>query len=175
MNETILFSLDPGLQRTGYAVLRIGASPGADLIESGVLRPRDRDATAPERIEFLCTAVTALLDRHAPPLILVEWDSGHVNVRRHKGGGQGLALHGAVTAALWREALYWARQRSGVAVVTVPENDWTRGVEKEARAIAVAERFPGYDWTLDPGFDAADAIGLAQWHWQEMRVREYAV
>ena len=174
MTETILLSLDPGLLITGYAVLLDRGTMDVDLLAQGTLAPK-KVGTVPDRIEFLCQELEALLNLHTPNVILIEWDSGHINTNRHKGGGAGLATHGAATASLWREALYWTRARKGVAVVTVPENEWTRGVPKEARAIAMAQMFPGYDWTVDSGYNAADAIGLAVWRIKEVCVRSHAV
>lgn len=166
---TRILSLDPGLAKTGYAVLDDLPIGEGVLIDQGTLSP-GRAGTQPERIEVLCFELANLLDVHEPAVILIEWDSGHVNIRRHKGGGSGLAVHGAVTAALWREALYWARRRKGVAVVTIPEHDWTRGIPKEDRAVAVAQMFPGYDLGQDSGFNIADAIGLAVWHARERMI-----
>ena len=166
----ITLGLDAGIQTTGWAIL-----DGPDtLIEYGHLTPDDPRLRVPERIESLCVGLEALLEEYRPELIVLEWDSGHVNVRRHKGGGAGLATHGAVTAALWQRALYWARRRGGVMVATVDESAWTRGVAKEVRALAVAGQFPQYRPDRDRGRDSADAIGVAVWQITELCVRRYA-
>ncbi len=159
--------IDSGIITTGWAVLG-----GLDsLIACDVVRPEHPAARVPERIESLCQQLEALLDEYQPDLIILEWDSGKVNPRRHKGHGQGLATHGAVTSALWRESLHWARRRAGVTVVTVDENQWTRGVPKEYRAAAVAQMFPAVDWTRDKRHDAADAVAMALWQLKELCVR----
>lgn len=167
----ITLGLDPGIGKTGWAILE---GPDA-LIDYGHLTPDDPALRVPERIESLCAGLEALLEEYRPELIVLEWDSGHVNIRRHQGGGAGLATHGAVTAALWQRALYWARRRSGVTVATVDESAWTRGTAKEVRALAVAGQFPGYRADSDRGRDSADAIGVAVWQIKELRVRRYAI
>lgn len=163
-----ILTIDPGSISTGYAVLE-----GDSLRDCGILKPDDPKADVPQRVESLCEGLEALLEEYKPDVVLIEWDSSHVNVRRHKGGGSGLATHGAITASLWRESLYWARRRQGVSVITILENTWTRRVPKEHRAAAVACQFPGVDWTSDIRNDASDAVGLARWYVQERRVREH--
>lgn len=161
--------LDPGIDTSGYAVL----ASLDELLEAGTLSPDDPKAHATARIESLCGGLEALLERFKPSLVVIEWNSGKVNRRRHQGGGAGLAVHGAVTCGLWREALGWARQNRAT-VVTVDESQWTHGVRKEERALAVASMFPGLAWTQDRKHDVADAIGVALWKLKELCVRNCA-
>jgi len=128
------------------------------------------------RINTMCSDLWQLLKKHQPTTVLVEWTSGRLNCRRHRGEGQGLAVHGAATGALWREALAWRRslpaeQRIGVKVIVVRENDWTNGVPKSDRSTAIASMFPEYKIEQDAGGDIADAIGLACWYLKEQLVR----
>jgi Holliday junction resolvasome RuvABC endonuclease subunit len=166
-----VLGLDPGM-RTGWAVLCDDGTPDVDLLGCGLLTPDDPKLRVPDRIESLCTGLGALLDEYEPGLVVLEWDSGHVNERRHRGGGAGLATHGAVTAALWREVLAWSRSHRAT-VVTVDESTWTRGVPKGERALAVAASFP-YRLQDDPGLDIADAIGIVVWKLKELCVRRNA-
>ncbi len=167
-----LMGIDPGIIKTGYCVLRDDGTPDLTLIDIGRIWP-GMDGPQWERIEALCCDLICLLERHCPDIALIEWDSGKVNRKRHKGGGSGLAVHGEVTAALWREALYWARRRGGVKVIPVAENTWTRGVPKEARALVVAQAFP-LNLEADAGRDAADALGLCVYYCREQMVRSCA-
>lgn len=165
----MILSLDPGIRETGWAVL-----DGTELVAFGILRPEDFEAGVPARIDSLCVGLEALLAEYRPEVILLEWNSGKVNQRRHKGGGAGLATHGAVCAALWRDARHWARRRGDVRVVPVTESQWTRGIPKETRALAVANEFPDYRPCSDPGLNIADSIGLALYWIREDRVRSIA-
>jgi Holliday junction resolvasome RuvABC endonuclease subunit len=164
----LTLSLDPGLKTTGWSVLE-----GPELVDFGILRPNDPKAGVPERIDSLCLGLEALLDAFRPQMILVEWNSSHVNVNRHKGGGAGLASHGAVCCGLWRDAVYWAR-RHGAKVVPVNESTWTRGVPKKQRALVVAQEYPDYQIERDPGGDIADSIALAAWWAKEEQVKQLA-
>lgn len=162
-------SFDPGIRLTGWSAL----DDDLQILGQGTLRPTPGETAA--RIEELCTDLLTLCDEYEPTLILVEMNSGHVNRKRHHGGGAGLATNGAASAALWREALHWGRRRQGVSVCWVPENEWTRSVPKEDRAVAIAQCFPQYDPSRDRGFNIADSLGLAYYKLQELRVRRHCV
>jgi len=162
--NNFIFSLDPGSIRTGFAVL----TGGQQLIEAGLIMPDKRTAAPEFRIHSMCRDLWQLLDKHQPRLILLEWCSGKVNKRRHKGSGQGLQVHGAATGSLWRECLAWKRtlpmeEQIQTKVILVLENDWTRGLPKQERAAAVAAIFREYMPEGDKGMDISDALGLAIW------------
>ena len=162
--EDLIFTLDPGSLRSGFAVLTMGGQ----LREAGLLLPDKRAAASEFRIEVMCRDLHDLLIRWDPSVVVLEWTSGKVNTSRHKGAGAGLAVHGAATGALWREVEAWRRslpaeRQSRVMVELIRENQWTRGTPKTDRQAAVAQEFPQYDPTQDIGGDLADAIGLATW------------
>jgi len=172
MNDKLIFSIDPGSKKTGWAVM----AAREQLIQAGLLLP-DKQSTAPEfRIHRMCEDLRNLLDEIQPAVILIEWTSGKVGKKRHGGGGAGLAIHGAATGALWREVLAWRRalpaeQQLAVKVELTLENVWTRGVPKKKRIDAVNVAFPQYDPEKDRGGDIGDAIGLAIWYQREQTVR----
>ena len=171
MNK-IVFAIDPGSKKTGWAVL--GARE--KLIQAGLLLP-DKQSAAPEfRIHRMCEDLRNLLDELQPAVILIEWTSGKVGRKRHSGGGAGLAIHGAATGALWREVLAWRRvlpaeQQLEVKVELILENTWTRQVPKADRIEAISVMFPQYLPEQDSGGDIADAIGLNVWYQREQAVR----
>lgn len=164
--ERLYLGIDAGIQTTGWATMR----PGEALQDFGFLKPDTKGTPSFQRIEELCHGLGALLEEHRPGVVVLEWDGGHVNRNRHEGGGAGLAVHGAVTASLWRDCVWWAR-RHGADVIVVPESKWTRGRPKPERALAVAGMFPAYRPELDKGFDAADAIGVLIWFQREEMVQ----
>lgn len=88
--------------------------------------------------------------------------------RRHHGRGAGLAVYGCGVGAIATEAEHWA-EANDAAVEAILENDWTRGVPKNTRQIAIANLYQEYRIGNDPGGDIADAIGMAVW-WLRRRV-----
>lgn len=62
--------LDPGLNRTGYAVVQRGAS-GPTLFEGGVLRSTASDSLA-QRVHELGTALREVIEEHQPEAVAIE-------------------------------------------------------------------------------------------------------
>lgn len=157
VTERVL-GVDPSSSHTGYAVL-----DGPEvLIDCGVLRP-NRDADPPLlRIETMITELQAVVAEHEPDVAVVEVTSGKISRRIKRFQPSGLPVYGMAVGAVWRELVVLMDG----AVVAVAENEWTGGVPKYTRRLAVCSQFPQYaqGQTRDPGADAADAIGLAQWY-----------
>jgi len=171
MND-LIFSLDPGSLITGFALMK----PPEKLIRAGTLEPDKKTAPSELRIAAMCRSLWDLLNYYQPKTILIEWTSGKVGKRHGRGGGAGLAIHGAATGALWREVLAWLRWQppeNQIATTTrlITENTWTRQVPKADRQAAIAQMFPEYKVEQDPGGDIADACGLAVFYMREQRVR----
>ncbi len=168
----VILSLDPSSTRSGWAVMQ----PPERLLQAGLLLPEKTKAASEARIETMCRDLRELLEESQPAVVVIEWTSGKVNVKRHKGEGAGLAVHGAATGALWREIEGWKRSlsadRRGRTLITlVRENEWTRGVSKQDRQATVAASFSAYDPSQDPGADIADAIALAGWFQREQMTK----
>ncbi len=71
-NATALLGIDPGLQRTGYAVLLVGTElDSAHLIEAGVVRLA-RDAPLADRLLELETGLADVIDQHRPAAVACE-------------------------------------------------------------------------------------------------------
>jgi hypothetical protein len=162
VNRPVL-SIDPGSKRTGWAVL----TQREQLLQAGLLTGDKTTDPAKFRIAAMCWGLCELLDEWQPGTVLIEWSSGHVGRRRHKGGGAGLAVYGIAIGALWQVAVAWStsgesRERQ-VRVRCIEENLWTNRVPKEDRVATIAQRFREYHSEDDPGGDVADAIGLGLW------------
>lgn len=171
MND-VVFSLDPGSLKAGWAVL----DSHEQLLAGGLILPNKIHIDSEFRIAQMCQDLWQLLDEWQPKVIILEYGSGKINPRRHHGGGSGMQVHGISIGSFWREAIGWRRalpaeQQLEVKVVLIVENRWTRGVRKEERAAAVAAMFPKYNPVKDPGYDLADAIGLASWYQRERLLR----
>lgn len=168
-NELVV-ALDPSSTVVGYAVLTMSR----DLVEAGLCTPMDRHSCSAARVMELCDDVETLLSRIEPSVVLVEWTRGKVG-RRHHGRGAGLAVYGTGVGAVLRQVWLWARDEQAygrpVTVESVTENDWTRGVPKAARAMAIGQLYPALATQQDPGYDMHDAVGLADWWLRSQLVR----
>jgi hypothetical protein len=170
--DDLVLALDPGSYRTGWAVLDYSEQ----LHQAGLLTPDKMRAPSYLRINRICDDLRQLLTEWQPASIVIEWTSGKVGRRRHKGNGAGLAVHGAATGAIWREAEAWwrsleAEQQNETSIILTAENSWTNGVPKPDRLAGIAAVFNQYDQALDKAGDIGDAIGLALWHIRERRLR----
>jgi len=165
-NGHTILALDPSSSRTGYALL----TEQETLREAGLLKPGKTTDPAAERIGAMCLDLAELLAALAPDVIVIEWTSGHVGRKRHRGGGAGLAVYGIAIGALWQVARHYAAP-AGARVEIVAENDWTDGVPKPDRIGNIARLYPAYNPARDTGGDAADAIGLARWWIRRHRLK----
>lgn len=170
-SRELVLGLDPSSTVVGYGVLTMSRQ----FVEAGLCTPSDRNARSSDRVMELCDDVEALLTRLEPAVVLVEWTRGKVNDRRHRGRGAGLAVYGSGVGATLRQVWLWARDTQaygrGVTVEAICENDWTRGVPKAARAIAIGQLYPELAAQPDPGLDMHDAVGLAEWWLRNRLVR----
>ena len=138
-------------------------------MQAGVILPDSAKDGSFDRDMVMADEVEALLERERPAVILVEWTKGKVNINRHKGHGAGLAVYGTGVGSVGRQCWLWSRERPDVQVHAINENDWTRGVPKGQRQLAIASMYPEYAPHLaaDTGGDISDAIGLAAWWLRE--------
>lgn len=169
----VLLSLDTSSTATGYAVFH-----GRGLVCCGVIRPK---ATLPalDRVGLIVADVEALTDAAAPDEIVMEISSGKVHGRIAKASG--LAVLGHAQGAIWE-----AVRRRMIPLTTVAENEWTKSKKKADRAAHFAGMYLTYadfakiQWhatkgctsKADPGFDAADAVGIGDWFNGKKRDRE---
>jgi len=166
----IIFGLDPGSLRSGWAVL----DRSERLLQGGILTATRFDAEL--RIQRMCWDLLELLDEIQPAIIVIETTTGKVGRKRHKGLGAGLAIYGMSIGALWQTAEAWLRslstaKRIRVEIVLIKENTWCRGVSKAARIDIIEVAYPEYRKADDPGGNLADAIGIVVWYLREHRVR----
>lgn len=171
LNHNLVFGLDPSSTVTGYCVMSLDER----LIEAGIIREHKMRASAESRIAVMCEDLKRLLNHWRPRTILIEWPSGHVGRKRHKGAGAGLSTYGVAVGALWRTCLHWREslpltEQQHVQVVTILENVWTGQVSKPDRVVAIASLFPEYNPAADRTGDIGDSVGLALWFIRERKV-----
>ena len=134
------------------------------LLDVGTLRPNKQSDPAEFRVSAMCGDLESILAASEPDIVVIEWTSGKVGAKRHKGRGAGLAIYGLAIGAIWRTAVSWSAQRTPLGqVVTVLENEWTAGKSKKSRSELIAMEYPRIDFSKDTGGDIADAIGLGVW------------
>jgi crossover junction endodeoxyribonuclease RuvC len=102
-----ILGIDPGLERTGYAVVELAAGVGAPrLVEAGVIRTRPADPMA-ERLAEIQTGLAAVLDEFEPQVMAVEELYSHYAHPRT-----------AILMAHARGVAYLAAAQAGVEVVS---------------------------------------------------------
>ena len=173
VNEVIL-SLDPSSKAIGWAEI----TPQAELVDGGVIKPDVRSgASSLERdADMGVTLWEKVLDDKMPAVILIEWTTGKVGKRRNKGRGAGLPVYGTGVGWAGATCFWWklhSPDRSTIQIIDILENDWTGGVKKRERQLAVIQEYPHYPPDLDPGGDLSDAIGMAVWWLRERRIRSW--
>ncbi len=67
----LILGIDPGPAVTGYGVVAKEGGTAVSLVECGVVRTSSREAL-PVRIREIYEAVSALIARHAPSVVVVE-------------------------------------------------------------------------------------------------------
>jgi Holliday junction resolvasome RuvABC endonuclease subunit len=150
-----LLALDVSSTACGWAVM----DADGDLRGFGVIRPTG-SLPAIDRINSITWHLSRLIYRWGPQLAALEWADGKTARRIPKASG--LSVLGAAQGAVYQ----MFRERA-IGVAAVPQNEWTRSRPKASRAERVAILHPGYAAARsrgeDPGFDSADAIGLADY------------
>jgi len=159
-NRPVL-GLDPSSTVIGYGIL----SWDLRLIDAGTITPERRTDSSWARITSMHADLWLLFESLLPGAIVVEWTKGKVNVGRHHGLGAGLAVYGCGVGAVGVAAHLWGAGHLECTVAAVYENDWTGGVPKDKRQLAIASAYPQYAEHMadDAGGDIADGIGIAEW------------
>jgi hypothetical protein len=161
-----ILGLDPSSTCIGHGALSVSRQ----VVEAGIIRPAQRTDPSWDRIMGMYHDLLTLFEQVRPGVILVEWTKGKVGAR-HGGLGAGLAVYGCGVGAAGLAAYQWGLSHPDCRVEPIHENDWTRGVPKQARQLAIASLYPEYAEHLseDPGGDMADGLGLADWYLRERR------
>jgi hypothetical protein len=160
-NSKTILGLDPSSTACGYAV-----NSGGVVIDGGVIWPQRKSAASWERICSMRRDLRSLFEQYRPRTVLIEWTKGKVNINRHHGHGAGLAVYGCGVGAIAVECDIYCRDNNAHLYV-INENDWTRGVSKKERQLAIDSKYEQYEIRSDPGGDASDAIGIIDWWLKE--------
>ena len=151
MNQTIL-GVDPGLQRTGYAVL-LREGRQARLIEGGVMRTRS-EQSLPERIGEIAAGLREVISEHRPGAVAVEQAIAHG--RNHRS---------SLLVAQVRGAILLVASEAKLPVIHVAPTEVKRmltgsGRASKAQVQAAIQNELRLDMILEPN-DVADASAIA--------------
>ncbi len=153
MAFTIL-GIDPGLDRTGYGVIELGASTGSHrLAEAGVIRTDNKSPLA-ERVATIHEQIDELLAEFSPDCLAVEQLYAHYAHPRT-----------AILMGHARGAILLAAARRGIRTLDVPSTTVKKHLTGSGHASkgqiqrAVASAF-GLDAPPEPA-DVADALAIA--------------
>ncbi len=149
-----ILGVDPGLQRTGYALLVVAAPPQeAWLLEAGVIR-LPRDAPLAERLVELEDSLHTIIRTHAPAVLVCEELYAHYRHPRT-----------AILMAHARGTILTLAARCGLHVISVAATNVKKlltgsgHASKRQMQLAVAAtlRLP----TILEPHDVADAVAIA--------------
>ncbi len=162
----VILGLDPSSTVIGYGAV----TWGMQLQQAGVISPARKWDGSWDRIMAMHADLMTLFGTLRPAAIVVEWTKGKVS-QRHGGLGAGLAVYGCGVGAAGLAAHLWGLAHPECTITPVLENDWTCGVPKRDRQLALAGLYPAYAEHLaeDPGGDVADGVGVAAWWIKEQR------
>jgi crossover junction endodeoxyribonuclease RuvC len=150
----LVLGIDPGLQRSGYAVLSDGCPPAeARLVEAGVIRlPRGRPLA--DRLVELEQSLETVIDLHQPGTLACEELYAHYRHPRT-----------AILMAHARGVILALAARRGLEVISVAATNVKKlltgsgqaGKRQVQRAVMATLRLP----VLPEPADVADAIAIA--------------
>jgi len=141
------------LQRTGYAVLRLGRRGGAEILDAGVISSEARLDLA-DRLRQIAEGLDAVLDEHHPKLLAVEQLYSHYKHPRTAilmGHARGIALLAAAGRGIP------IRHLSATAIKKALTGNGRASKAQIQRAVRVTL---GLDALPEPS-DVADAIAIA--------------
>ncbi len=150
----LMLGIDPGLQRTGYALLAPAPSPEeARLVEAGVVRLR-RDTPLHQRLVELETNLATLIQAHRPSTLACEELYAHYKHPRT-----------AILMAHARGVILALAARSGLGIISVAATNAKKLLTGSGRAskrqvqmaVAATLRLP----EIPEPHDVADAISIA--------------
>jgi Holliday junction resolvasome RuvABC endonuclease subunit len=151
---TRVLGIDASSTAVGLALVE-STTKGPRLWEFDLLRPL-KLKTAMQRTDYFADAVPKVVADWKADLAAIEWI-----LRAWGPGAQSYVVPLANVQAAIRQSL-----RSIMPVEEWTSSQWSRNVNKQARAEIMRLRYHAYGMTpktYDKGLDVADAIGLATW------------
>lgn len=155
--------IDPGLNRTGYAVLD-RTSSGPRLVEGGLIRSTT-SLTLPERVHEIGTGIGEVLDDLKPQVVAIEQLFSHVQNPRT-----------ALLMAHARGAILFAVANRGIPIVDYAPRQMKKlltgnGAASKEQVQRAVQGELGLETILEPN-DVADAVAIALCHYHSTRLAD---
>lgn len=164
-NRFRMMSIDPASHVTGWAMWTVAHNFTAYTVTHAGYVGREGRKKTPmaDRVRLMIDELNDLPLLVAMNMIIIEVPDGKVHGRIRDQSPAGLSVYGFAAGGIWAAMELLARDPS--RVITVGQNQWTRGQPKKKRQAAIAAEFPQYaqQMGIDKGADIADAIGVGLW------------
>ena len=156
-----VLGLDPGSQRTGYAVVASGGGGRLKLVAAGVISAPAKEAV-PQRLAAIHRQLVEIIAQHQPAEMAVEGVFTAKNARTALvlGQARGVAILAGVNAGL---------SIHEYPPATVKKSLVGNGRASKEQVRAMAQRLVGANGKKLP-LDASDALALALTHLQSRRL-----
>ncbi len=153
MNEVVL-GIDPGINTTGYAVIRI-LNRSCSIVDKGYIRPPKGRPFA-RRLSFLYESVLSILEDFRPTVVVVEEIYSHISYPYTSvlmGHARGVIFLAIDKASARLQTISASRVKKAIAGRGNASKEQIRGVLKQLYGLG--EEFDAYP------LDVSDALALA--------------
>ncbi len=159
-----VLGIDPGLTRTGYAVLRV-SRPTPQVVSGGVLRT-DHRRPMPDRLAELHVDLLSLIADHGPAVMALE----RVFIKKNITNAMSVARASGIAMLAAAESGIPVREYTPTAVKLAVTGDGSAGKPQVSEMVV---RRLGLAEAPEPA-DVADAIAVALCHIQSSRIEQVA-
>jgi len=169
----MMLSLDPSSTCTGFAEWVDGK-----LQAFGRLKPSKAGLAPMARVSEMGAELVKLIGECLPDVVVIEVNFSRFGTARKAGGACTLAVYGYAVGYLLARAqqeMFDTKGDFDGLVIPVEANAWTAGrkiSDEDVRKRLAAALAKTYDPAHDPGANAADAILLGRWWWDQQRSRK---
>lgn len=160
MNSDLILGIDPGLNITGYGIIKIAEGQTPQLFTYGHIRTSVKKSLA-ERLEKIFSELQEVIDQHQPEQVAIESIFYADNVKT------------AIVMGHARGAAIVAAQKSGASVFEYAPREIKMSVVGNGGAVKSQVKFMVRSilklrQNIEPD-DASDALAVAISHWHRMK------
>lgn len=160
MNDRLILGIDPGLNITGYGMIKIAEASNPQLFTYGHIRTNARDSLA-QRIHKIYTELNALIKEQRPEIVAIENIFYAENVKTAISMGH--ARGAAMIAAMNNDALVREYSPREVKMSVVGS-----GGAVKSQVKFMVQKILGIKENIQPD-DASDALAVALCYWHRQK------
>lgn len=160
MNERLILGIDPGLNITGYGMIKIAEARNPQLFIYGHIRTSARDSLA-QRIHKIYTELNTLIKEQRPEIVAIENIFYAENVKTAISMGH--ARGAAMIAAMNNDALVREYSPREVKMSVVGS-----GGAVKSQVKFMVQKILGIKENIQPD-DASDALAVALCYWHRQK------